>query len=36
VGISFGKSFGETAQLVREQGGDPEQLRVVSGVRCWF
>lgn len=36
VGISYGKSFGETEALVREQGGNPEQLRFVSGVRLWF
>lgn len=36
VGISYGKSFGETATLVRQDGGDPEQLRVVTGVRLWF
>lgn len=36
VGISYGKSFGETASLVREQGGNPEQLRFVTGVRLWF
>lgn len=36
VGLSYGKSFGETARLVSEQGGNPEQLRVVSGIRLWF
>ena len=36
VGVSYGKSFGETATLVRDQGGDPEQLRVATGIRLWF
>ena len=36
VGISYGKSFGETARLVRDDGGNPEQLRVVTGVRLWY
>lgn len=36
VGISFDRSFGETATLVREDGGTPEQIRFVMGVRAWF
>jgi len=36
VGISYGKSFGETARLLRDDGGNPEQLRVVTGVRLWY
>lgn len=36
VGISLDKSFGETATLVRQQGGDPNQIRFVAGVRMWF
>lgn len=36
VGISLDKSFGETATLVRQQGGDPSQIRFVAGVRMWF
>jgi copper resistance protein B len=36
VGFSYGKSFGETAAFVSEQGGNPEQLRLVSGLRLWF
>lgn len=36
VGISLDRSFGETATLVREDGGDPSQIRFVVGVRAWF
>ncbi|MCM3902796.1 MAG: copper resistance protein B [Pyrinomonadaceae bacterium] len=36
VGISLDKSFGETATLVRQEGGDPSQIRFVVGVRAWF
>lgn len=36
VGISLDRSFGETATLVRGQGGDPSQVRFVAGVRMWF
>lgn len=36
VGFSLDKSFGETATLVREDGGNPSQIRFVMGVRAWF
>ncbi|MEP6889915.1 MAG: copper resistance protein B [Nitrospirota bacterium] len=36
VGISLDKSFGETATLVRQEGGNPSQVRFVAGVRMWF
>lgn len=36
VGLSFERSFGETATLVRRQGGDPSQIRFVVGLRMWF
>ena len=36
VGLSFDRSFGETATLVRRQGGDPSQIRLLVGVRMWF
>lgn len=36
VGVSFDRSFGETARLVRQQGGDPSQVRFVIGLRMWF
>ena len=36
MGLSFDRSFGETARLVRQQGGDSSQIRFVVGVRMWF
>lgn len=36
VGVSLDKSFGETATLVRQEGGDPSQVRFVAGLRMWF
>lgn len=35
VGISFDRSFFGTADLVRQDGGDPSQIRFVVGVRMW-
>lgn len=36
LGISLDRSFGGTATLVREDGGDPNQIRFVAGIRMWF
>lgn len=36
VGISLDRSFGETATLVRQDGGTPSQIRLVVGLRMWF
>ncbi len=36
IGISLDRSFGETATLVRQDGGTPSQIRFVAGVRMWF
>jgi copper resistance protein B len=36
IGISFDRSFGETATLVRQDGGDSSQVRFLVGVRAWF
>ena len=36
VGISLDRSFGETATFVRQEGGNPSQIRFVMGVRAWF
>lgn len=35
VGVSFERSFFGTADLVRQDGGDPSQVRFVAGVRLW-
>ena len=34
--IDLDRSFGETATLVRQEGGNPSQVRFVLGVRAWF
>lgn len=36
IGVSYQKSFGQTASFVRQDGGEPSQLRFVAGVRMWF
>ena len=36
VGISLDRSFGETATFVRQEGGNPSQIRFAVGVRAWF
>lgn len=36
VGFSVDRSFGETATLVRQDGGNPSQIRFVVGLRAWF
>ena len=36
VGVSFDKSVGETASLVRQDAGDPSQIRFAVGVWAWF
>lgn len=36
VGVSFDKSFGETATLVRQDEGDPSQIRFAVGLWAWF
>lgn len=35
VGVSFDWSFFDTADLVREDGGDPSQVRFLAGARVW-
>lgn len=35
IGISYDRSFYDTAKMVRQQGGNPEQLRFVIGMRLW-
>lgn len=35
AGLSFDWSFFDTADLVRQEGGDPSQVRFVAGVRVW-
>ena len=35
VGVEYDRSFFGTADLVRQDGGDPEQWRFVAGLRIW-
>ncbi len=34
-GVSFDRSFFGTADLVRQEGGSPSQIRFVAGIRLW-
>lgn len=36
VGVLWSRKFGETADLVRQQGGEAEEVQFVAGVRAWF
>jgi copper resistance protein B len=36
IGVNYGKLFGETADLAREDGEDPDEWSFVSGLRLWF
>ena len=36
VGVTFDRSFFETARFVREDGGNPKQIRFVMGARMFF
>jgi copper resistance protein B len=36
IGVSLDRSFGETATLVRQEGGSPSQVRFAMGLRMWF
>lgn len=35
IGVSFERSFFDTADFIRQEGGDPSQIRFVAGVRIW-
>ena len=36
IGVSYDESFFGTADLVRQDGGKPRQIRFVAGVRLWY
>jgi copper resistance protein B len=36
IGISYNRSYGQTASFIREDGGKVAQWRFVAGVRAWF
>ena len=36
IGISWGKTFGNTADYARQEGEDVESTQLVAGVKIWF
>ncbi|WP_262422357.1 copper resistance protein B [Brevundimonas denitrificans] len=36
VGVEWSRDLGDTADLTRALGGDPEHTRVVVGIKAWF
>jgi len=36
VGVSWGKSYGDTADFARTENEDDDEVRLVAGVRIWF
>ena len=36
VGVSWNRKLGETADFVRDEGGDPGTFGLVGGLRMWF
>ena len=36
LGAEYSSALGETSQIVRSEGGDPDDARLVLGVRAWF
>lgn len=36
IGVNWERSFGDTADLAREEGEDDEEFSVVAGVQVWF
>lgn len=36
VGVTWNRAYGNSADLVREEGGDVSEARLVAGIRLWF
>lgn len=36
VGVSWGRAFGNTADMLRRAGGEVSETRFVAGIRMWF
>jgi len=36
IGVSWNRVYGNTADMVRDEGGDKEEARLVAGIRMWF
>ncbi|MEA9976899.1 MULTISPECIES: copper resistance protein B [unclassified Pseudomonas] len=36
IGVTWNRSYGNTADLINNEGGDSNQTRFVAGIRMWF
>lgn len=36
IGVTWNRAYGNTADLLREEGGDVSEARFVAGIRLWF
>ncbi|MGN8250621.1 copper resistance protein B [Pseudomonas sp. SMV7] len=36
IGVTWNRSYGNTADFIRDEGGDVDEARFVAGIRMWF
>ncbi|AIN61078.1 copper resistance protein B [Pseudomonas mosselii] len=36
IGVTWSRSYGKTADLIRDEGGEVSEARFVAGIRMWF
>lgn len=36
IGVTWSRSYGNTADFIRDEGGDADEARFVAGIRLWF
>ncbi|MHC6228154.1 copper resistance protein B [Pseudomonas sp. X10] len=36
IGVTWSRSYGKTADFIRDEGGDVNEARFVAGIRMWF
>ncbi|MDH1576149.1 copper resistance protein B [Pseudomonas sp. GD03746] len=36
IGVTWSRSYGKTANFIRDEGGDVNEARFVAGIRMWF
>ncbi|MEX5684845.1 copper resistance protein B [Pseudomonas silesiensis] len=36
IGVTWSRSYGKTADFIREEGGNVDEARLVAGIRMWF
>ncbi len=36
IGITWNRSYGRTADFIRDEGGDVDEARFIAGIRMWF